>query len=225
MSKPAESREGQPGILVVDDERPIVDLLTRYLSQHGFRAIGAYAADEARRKAEADPGIGVVISDVRMPGQSGLALAEELTRSRPEQLAIEIVLISGAGIEPGPGGPRPFDVLRKPFRPSEVVSVASRALAASRERRDRAAAAAVPPPSADSIPLAPATLMALRTPLLPILNAAQALATGAAVDVAQARDQALRIRDGALELLALIDAAEADAANPAPLAQAAGGRR
>lgn len=222
--------DGQPAILVVDDERPIVDLLTRYLRQHGYRAVGAYSAEEARLKVEADPGIAVVVSDVRMPGQSGLVLAEELTHGRPEESAIEVVLISGASI--GDGGatawrPSAFDVLRKPFRPSEVATVAGRALAACRERRARAGLSGIVPRGpAPKQPLSAATLTALRQPLLPILAAAEALATGAAQDVAEARAQAMRIRDGALQLLTLIDTAETTGSEAAPRAHAmAGGSR
>lgn len=220
--------DGQPAILVVDDERPIVDLLTRYLRQHGCRAVGAYSAAEARQKVAADPAIAVVVSDVRMPGQSGLALAEELMCGRAEADAIEIVLISGASIGEGNGTAwreRAFDVLLKPFRPSEVATVAGRALAACRERRARAGLAeAMPRIAAPKRRLTPATLSALRQPLLPILAAAEALATGAAADVAEARGQAQRIREGAMQLLALIDTAETALAEPQPLQAVAGGR-
>ena len=91
---PAEDRSppsGVPsGVLVVDDERPIVDLLTRYLGQHGFRAVGAYSPDQARQLVLSDPAIGVVISDVRMPGQSGLELLQHV-KSRFPQLPVIIM--------------------------------------------------------------------------------------------------------------------------------------
>lgn len=220
MAQPGEMPERQPAILVVDDERPIVDLLTRYLGQHGLRALGAYSAEEARRMVSADASIAVMVSDVRMPGQSGLALAEELLRGRPGATALEVVLISGAGLEDAAASwpHQAFDVLRKPFRPRDVVAVARRALAAAEERRGRAATA---PPRAAVLPAS--ALAALRAPLLPILSAAEALATGAALDLAEARDQVQRIREGALHLLAALDAAEAEAAETAPLPQAASG--
>uniref|UniRef100_UPI0022EB2A94 response regulator n=1 Tax=Falsiroseomonas oryzae TaxID=2766473 RepID=UPI0022EB2A94 len=145
MRQAEETSFGLPGILVVDDERQIVDLLTRYLVQHGFRAIGAYTPEQAHAQAVADPGIAVIITDVRMPGKSGLALAEELVRGRPEIFALEVVLVSGAGIDQpdlDAIGARTFDVLRKPFRPSDVAAVAARALAASEQRRQFAARAA-----------------------------------------------------------------------------------
>jgi DNA-binding response OmpR family regulator len=231
---------GLPGILVVDDEKQIVDLLTRYLIQHGFRAVGAYSPEQARETVVADPAIAVVVSDVRMPGQSGLALAEELIRGRPESAALEVVLISGAGLgEIGLDrfGACAFDVLRKPFRPSEVASVAARALAASEQRRSSAARSMAPAglageqaaPRPAGEPLPPATVDALRAPLLPILAAAEALATAGTLDAAEARAQAQRIRDGALHLLALIDTASNVSQSALPqtssMAQAAALRR
>jgi CheY-like chemotaxis protein len=241
MSDAAPPPPDAPAILVVDDERQIVDLLTRYLAQHGIRTLGAYAAEDAQRMVAADPGIAVVLTDVRMPGQSGVLLAEELLRGRPESAALEVVLVSGvvAG-EPGieAFGHRAFHVLSKPFRPSEVASVAARALAASQARR--AAASSMPggpiqtcgpdapavvgprrggaalaadaarvPAALRPLQLPEATLEALRTPLLPVLAAAEALATSPRLDAAEARRHAERIRDGALQLIALIDAAEA----------------
>jgi CheY-like chemotaxis protein len=213
---PAEDRIPPSGVLVVDDERPIVDLLTRYLGQHGFRAVGAYSPDQARELVLSDPAIGVVISDVRMPGQSGLALAEELLASRPDSAALEVVLISGAGL-PESGGheaavARAFDVLRKPFRPSEVASAAGRALRRAEARRQGAARAIASdsqrPPSADALQqLMAAISEGLRGPLMPMLAGAEQIAHGPALPEAELRALARRIREDGLRLLAMLDAA------------------
>jgi CheY-like chemotaxis protein len=210
-----DSQPTPPGVLIVDDEKPIVDLLTRYLGQHGFRTIGAYSAEEARDRVLSDPAIGVVFSDVRMPGQSGLALAEELVRGRPDTAALEVVLITGASLPEDGGTPVcAFDVLRKPFRPSEVAQTAARALASCEQRRLRAAREAAPRPSTLR-PASPQRLAelagvaaeALRAPILPILAAAEALEAGRLLGEAEIRDHARRIREESRRLLALIDAA------------------
>ncbi len=213
---PAENRNAPSGVLVVDDERPIVDLLTRYLGQHGFRAVGAYSPDQARQLVLSDPAIGVVISDVRMPGQSGLALAEELLASRPDSEALEVVLISGAGLPEGGGHDatvaRAFDVLRKPFRPSEVASAAGRALKSAEARRQGAARAAVSdslrPPAADALQqLMAAVTEGLRGPLMPMLAGVEQIAHGPALPEPELRALARRIREDGLRLLAMLDAA------------------
>lgn len=224
VPRPPEARSLPPGILVVDDERPIVDLLTRYLGQHGFRAIGAYSPDEARELVMRDPAIGVVISDVRMPGQSGLAFAAELLAARPDAEAIEIVLISGAGLPDGAHETtiaRAFDVLRKPFRPSEVAAAAARALKSAEARRLGARRA----PAADNLRDAdPARLRelvglvaeGLRGPLLPLLATAEALAEGPSLPEAELRAAARRIREDGLRLLAMLDAAGGRPPAPEP---------
>lgn len=226
MAPPATDGRSLPaGVLVVDDERPIVDLLTRYLGQHGFRAVGAYSPDQARELVLSDPAIGVVISDVRMPGQSGLALAEELLASRPDSAALEVVLISGAGL-PESGGheaavARAFDVLRKPFRPSEVAAAARRALKSAETRRNKAALGlssdtlrAIPP---GRLQEAIGTVAeGLRGPLLPLLAAAEAIAHGPMMPEAELRAAARGIREEGLRLLALLDAASATRAGAGP---------
>lgn len=202
------------GVLVVDDEKPIVDLLTRYLGQHGFRAIGAYSSENAREIVRQDPAIGVVISDVRMPGQSGLALAEELLRARPDTEALEIVLISGAGLPEGVHDAtiaRAFDVLRKPFRPSEVASAAGRALKSAEARRLSALRGPEPdglrPIDPDRLRQAIGTVAeGLRGPLLPILATAEAIATGPLMSEAELRAAAWRVREEGLRLLGMLDA-------------------
>lgn len=213
---PAERPAPTSGVLVVDDERPIVDLLTRYLGQHGFRAVGAYSPDQARQLVLSDPEIGVVISDVRMPGQSGLALAEELLASRPDSEALEIVLISGAGLPEGGGHEatvaRAFDVLRKPFRPSEVASAAGRALKSAEARRQGAtrglASDSLRPPSQAALQqLIAAMTEGLRGPLIPMLALAEQIAHGPALPEAELRASARRIREDGLRLLAMLDAA------------------
>lgn len=128
-------------VLVLDDERPIVELLVRGLSQRGFLVKGVHDAAAAKAAIDADPGIGVLLSDVRMPGQTGLALAEELLRDREEARALEVVLLTGgatADVALGALRARTFDLVQKPLRLAEVAAVAERALASCRGRRARA---------------------------------------------------------------------------------------
>jgi signal transduction histidine kinase len=129
------------GILVVDDERPIVELLLRSLSQRGHAARGVTSAAAAKACVRDDPGIAVVLTDIRMPGQDGVALAEDLLRERPESAALEVILLTGAAttdVALAALRARSFDMLQKPLRLSEVGLVVERALASSRQRRHRA---------------------------------------------------------------------------------------
>jgi two-component system phosphate regulon response regulator OmpR len=60
-------------LLVVDDDTRIRDLLSRYLTEQGFRVTTAAEAGEARRKLEGLD-FDLLIIDVMMPGESGLSL-------------------------------------------------------------------------------------------------------------------------------------------------------
>jgi signal transduction histidine kinase len=140
-SQPGPEAPPELSILVVDDERGIVDILLRALTLRGHRVFGVHDAEAAKARVLGDPGIGVVLSDVRMPGQTGLALAEELLRDRAETLALEVVLLTGgatADVALGALRARTFDLVQKPLRLAEVAAVVERALASCRLRRARA---------------------------------------------------------------------------------------
>jgi two-component system phosphate regulon response regulator OmpR len=107
-------------ILVVDDDDRLRGLLSRYLTENGFRVTIAQNAGEARdtlRSIHPD----LVVLDVMMPGESGLDLTGAL---RSERLDVPILLLTArgapedriAGFEAGAD-----DYLPKPFDPRELV--------------------------------------------------------------------------------------------------------
>lgn len=114
-----ESLSLKPHVLVVDDDRRIRELLSRYLTEHGFVVLSACGAQDARmmiRNFEFD----VLIIDVMMPGETGL----DLTRSLRETQEAPILLLTAlgesgdriSGLEAGAD-----DYLPKPFEPKELV--------------------------------------------------------------------------------------------------------
>jgi DNA-binding NtrC family response regulator len=81
----------QPLVLVVDDERVIADTLSMILSKSGFSAITAYDganALELARNRRPD----LLISDVMMPGMTGIELAITVTETIP---GCKVLLFSG----------------------------------------------------------------------------------------------------------------------------------
>ena len=97
-------------ILVVDDERPIVDLLCMLLEEEGFEVTGVtngYGAADVIRSERPD----LVLTDVMMPGMTGYDLAELATGMQP---GIRVVLMSAAVEAPArqtyPFLPKPFDL-------------------------------------------------------------------------------------------------------------------
>ena len=87
-----ERGEGQR-ILYVDDEEPLVYLLTRILERLGYAVTGFIDAQVALEAFKANPNaFDVVVTDLSMPGLSGHDLAREVLRIRP---ALPVVMTSG----------------------------------------------------------------------------------------------------------------------------------
>src|ERR1700746_1105281 len=81
MSAPVASpSDDAPHLLVVDDDRRIRDLLSRYLAREGFRVTTAGNAAEARAKLDG-LSFDLLVLDVMMPGESGFDLAKAIRAS------------------------------------------------------------------------------------------------------------------------------------------------
>lgn len=81
-------------ILVVDDDREIRSLLERVLKKHGFRVKTA-ADGRTMREALAGGRVDLVLLDVMLPGEDGLALCRELRATS----AVPVVMVSALGEE------------------------------------------------------------------------------------------------------------------------------
>ena len=79
-------------VLVVDDDEDILKLLTMRLRAKGFRITAVGSAEQALTQTAIDPPR-VVVSDIRLPGQDGLALFEEIRRKRPTLPVILLTLM------------------------------------------------------------------------------------------------------------------------------------
>lgn len=113
------SDEVETHLLIVDDDERIRGLLQKFLMRSGFIVSAARDAGHARRLLgglEFD----LIVLDVMMPGEDGLAL----TRSLRETLTTPILLLTAkgetedriAGLEVGAD-----DYLAKPFEPKELL--------------------------------------------------------------------------------------------------------
>jgi two-component system, OmpR family, phosphate regulon response regulator OmpR len=111
--------DNAPHLLLVDDDRRILELLSRYLSDHGYRVTTANSASEARSRLS---GIAfdLLVLDVMMPGESGL----ELARSIRNGSNVPILMLTArteaedriAGLSIGAD-----DYVPKPFEPRELL--------------------------------------------------------------------------------------------------------
>jgi two-component system phosphate regulon response regulator OmpR len=106
-------------VLVVDDDNRIRTLLQRFLSEHGYRVSVAQDAADARAKLESIV-FDLIVLDVMMPGESGVALAQSLRQRSDVPILMLTARTEAAqrveGLEVGAD-----DYLGKPFDPRELL--------------------------------------------------------------------------------------------------------
>jgi DNA-binding response OmpR family regulator len=119
----------RPVVLVVDDEPVIADTLAAILKQAGFAALVAYDGQEALEIAKIVPP-DLLLTDVVMPGISGVELAIALRNAVPE---CRILLFSGQAAtmdllaETNEHG-HDFAILSKPLHPKDLLARISHTL-------------------------------------------------------------------------------------------------
>ena len=112
--------ENSPHVLVVDDHRDIREPLARYLEKHELRVTVADCSAAARRALQA-AAVDLVVLDIMMPGEDGLALCRHLR----ETTRIPVILLTAmaeetdriVGLEIGAD-----DYVTKPFNPRELLA-------------------------------------------------------------------------------------------------------
>jgi DNA-binding NarL/FixJ family response regulator len=114
-------------ILIVDDEAAILKLLKRILSAEGLLCTTAASAGEARSHLSRQP-FDLVLSDIEMPGESGLELINFVKSNYPDTgIVVVSVLIeqevARTAMETGI-----FGYIVKPFEKSQVIITVSNAL-------------------------------------------------------------------------------------------------
>ncbi|HZI61350.1 MAG TPA: HD domain-containing phosphohydrolase [Pyrinomonadaceae bacterium] len=115
-----------PRILIVDDEREITEILADLLSED-YECLKAGSAEQALDCLRAGQ-FELVISDITMPGMSGLEMIPHVKQLSPDTV---VVMISGMQtVESAIGALRlgAFDYLMKPFDLRQVEAVVKRAL-------------------------------------------------------------------------------------------------
>ena len=116
----------QRSVLLVDDDREIREALSDYLAGAGWLVTSAGSGAEALERVREDPP-DVVVTDMRMPGMSGMELYGELSALSPE---LPVLMITAHGdipmaIEATRAGV--FDFIEKPFDPQQIADAAARA--------------------------------------------------------------------------------------------------
>jgi two-component system, NtrC family, response regulator len=118
-------------IVLVEDDPGAAESLQRGLESEGYEVIGARTGEEGLAMA-AHERCEIVITDLKLPGLSGLALVQQLHAARPR---LPIILMTAHGttevaIEATKQGA--FDYLLKPFEMPALLEATAKALTASR---------------------------------------------------------------------------------------------
>ncbi len=114
-------------ILVVDDDRAMREMLASLLKESGYWVEQANSGDEALELG-AETDFDAVLSDIRMPGRSGIELGGALRKTRPDT---PVILMTAFGtIDSAVDAMRAgaFDYITKPFEPDALLLMIERAL-------------------------------------------------------------------------------------------------
>jgi CheY-like chemotaxis protein len=107
-------------LLVVDDEPLMTELFRQYMTRRGFQVLVATTGAEAIRIAGQEAGISLVMTDMTMPGMSGVQLAEALLTELP---GVPVMIATGhdasSGIEGMPTNV--VAVVQKPFQNRDLI--------------------------------------------------------------------------------------------------------
>lgn len=109
-------------LLVVDDNVEQVNILEKIFTKDGFQVNVASSGFDALKIAESED-IDIVITDMSMPGMSGLKLLKQIKEKKP---AIEVIIITAFGewgsyaeaLKQGA-----YEFLNKPFKVEEILNL------------------------------------------------------------------------------------------------------
>lgn len=114
-------------ILVIDDEPIVADALKLILSDSGYDVAVAMTGREGLAKTSKQR-YDVTITDLRLPDMSGMEVLSSIREKDPASLIIVITAHSSPEIVYESKKRGAVDVLSKPFFPSDVLNLLSKAL-------------------------------------------------------------------------------------------------
>jgi PAS domain S-box-containing protein len=128
-------RHGESALLV-EDEDGVRSVARRILESEGFTVVEATSAEHALQVAASLHRIDLLVSDVAMPGMSGIGLAEQLKPTRPE---MSVVLMSGYSEALNDASPPKVAdaVIHKPFDRQGLMDVIDEVLEATHVKSEQ----------------------------------------------------------------------------------------
>jgi len=124
-------------VLLVDDEVPFVETMTKRLNKRDLQVSTAFGGAEALEKLGKQREVEVVILDVKMPGMDGIETLREIKRTHP---LVEVVMLTGHGtVETAIEGMKlgAYDYLMKPCDMEILISKVGGAASRKRQQENK----------------------------------------------------------------------------------------
>jgi DNA-binding NtrC family response regulator len=124
-------------VLLVDDEIPFVEAMTKRMNKRDFSVSSAFCGDDALKHLDESSNVEVVILDVKMPGMDGI---ETLKRIKQRHPLVEVIMLTGHGtIESAIDGMKlgAFDYLLKPCDMEQLVAKTTEAAQKKRKHNEK----------------------------------------------------------------------------------------
>lgn len=117
-------------ILIIDDDRRVLQVFERVLERAGFDCLAATDPSQVLDILQSEPDIGVVLTDLQMPGVDGIQLMRQIRDRFVSRPWLQLVVITGnATLESAIDSLRleATEYLQKPLAAADLVQVATRA--------------------------------------------------------------------------------------------------
>jgi len=127
----------KPFVMLVDDEVPFVDTMTKRLEKRELIVLTAHDGQEALKALDKHRDIDVVILDVNMPGMGGIETLGEIKKAYP---LIEVIMLTGnATIETAIEGMKSgaYDYLMKPCEIDQIMQKVGAAVVRKRDHEEK----------------------------------------------------------------------------------------
>ena len=126
---PSDGDGPSPCILVVDDEKPLLDMARRALVMLGYTVHAATNIDQVRKiwKEHADE-VALLLTDVVMPGMNGVELAAMLRKDRPELRVVTMSAYTDSVVLKLGVRKSEVQFIQKPFTPDQLLATVHAAL-------------------------------------------------------------------------------------------------
>jgi CheY-like chemotaxis protein len=118
-----ETQRARPKVIIADDEKVIADTLAAIMNRSGFQAEAVYCGETAIQRAR-EIRADIIVSDVVMPGISGIEVAIQIRSILPH---CKVLLFSGQAattdvLEQAKAKGYTFEILAKPVHPADLLA-------------------------------------------------------------------------------------------------------